>query len=112
MTYTNTGPFELQTTLQSDSVDANQQTGSLCRLLPFATYYKANIVELYGCDLLYTYDSANFCAATGLNGAPGQNDFCNTTTQLPLYGNAYNAVITSAVTGSPGSNNPPQCTQQ
>ncbi len=117
MTYTNSEPFELQTTLQSDPVDANQQTGSLCRLVPFATFYKANILELYGWDLLYTYDSAKFCASpNGLNGVPGSNydinDFCNTTTHKPKYSNSYNAVITSAVSGGAGSNNPPQCTLQ
>lgn len=110
-----TGPFELQTTLQSDPNESAQITGSLCRLLPFATYQRAKILELYAWDLLYTYDSASFCASSHLNGAPGNSnyqlsDFCDTTNHVPLYSTAYGTAITNAITGVAGSKNPAACT--
>ncbi len=113
--FTYTGPFELQTTLQSDPVDSAQQTGSLCKLVPFATYLRTNILELYAWDLLYTYDAASFCANPHLNGAPGNSnyqlsDFCDTTNHVPLYSTAYGTAITNAVTGVAGSQNPAACT--
>jgi hypothetical protein len=109
------GPFELQTTLQTDPNTSAEQTGSLCQLVPFATYLRAKILELYAWDLLYTYDSASFCANPPLNGAPGDTnyhltDFCNTSTNVPLYSTAYGTAITNAVTGVAGSPDPAACT--
>jgi hypothetical protein len=110
-----TGPFELQTTLQTDPNESAEQTGSLCRLAPFATYLRAKILELYAWDLLYTYDSTKFCDNPPLNGAPGDtnyplSDFCNTSTNKPLYSTAYGTAISNAVSGVAGNQNPAACT--
>jgi hypothetical protein len=110
--YTGDVPLELQTVLQSDPNDSSSfQTGSLCKLIPFATYLHTNILELYAWDLLYAYDSG-FCT---LSGAPGNNnnnppltDYCSG--GASLYNDAYQTAISNAVSGVSGSSNPSACT--
>jgi hypothetical protein len=106
-TYNYAGPLELQTVLQSDpNPSGSSQTGSLCKLVPFATYNNAKILELYPWDLLYAYDSG-FCALPNSPGTQANplSDYCCTTgtyngnsctVNTPLFSDAYSTSISDA----------------